>query len=267
MFTHPKQKSPSQSTKQSKNDKIQRRKALNRALARQQSRSSTSDQDAMNRAMADFHGDSLADLAYAHLSSKMGLTSEPLDTAFRAGLSMMQQMRPRDPLERLALSQALMAHARVAWLTMVLARATPPELSVISEATERAAGTFARMMRAIAEHRQPRNSSAAVSIAQANLGHQQIVQNVQTEKCQGKKNVDDQTRIDAKSAAIATKSLPADAKGIEVSASGYPKITALDEKHRSENRARKIQGREERVQARPAIDSRRRTAEADPSND
>jgi hypothetical protein len=197
----------------------------------------------------------------------MGLRSEQFEAAFRAGLSLMEKMRPRDPLERLALMQALLAHARAALLTIKLAGAQASELPVISEATERAAGTFARLMRAFDDHRQPRNSSATVSIGQANLGHQQIVQNVQIEEAGGKKNVDKQTRIQAKSPTIAIKTLPPHETGTQIPASDHPKITAMDEKQRSENPKRKIQGREKRHETRPAVSGRRRASKTLASHD
>lgn len=113
-----------------------------------------------------------------------------MELALAAILSFQKQMHPKDGLERLALSQILMAHARTAWLTKLLAAETEATtLAVISEAAERASGTFARLTRAIAEYRQPKTSHATVSIGQANLAGQEVIQKVERQevhqtKCQ-----------------------------------------------------------------------------------
>jgi hypothetical protein len=48
-------------------------------------------------------------------------------------------------------------------------------------------------MRAIGKYRQPTNSGMAISIGQANLAQQQVVQNIR--EVPQKKNVDERTRI------------------------------------------------------------------------
>lgn len=127
--------------------------------------------DAKDRALAEGHPDLQAEGAYVHLANKMCPPQEQLlEAAASATLSFQKQMRPKDALERLALTQALMAHGRVAWLTKLATSQTDvPSLVTINEACELASGTFVRLMRPIGEYRRPTNSGPAISIGQANL--------------------------------------------------------------------------------------------------
>ena len=109
----------------------------------------------------------------------MGLPQELAESTALATLTFQEEMCPRDALERLALSQMLLVHGRVAWLSKLLpAQADAGSLGVVSEACERALGSFLRLMRAFREYREPKNSSTTVSIGQANVAGQQVVQNL-----------------------------------------------------------------------------------------
>jgi hypothetical protein len=206
--------------------------------------------------LAKFHPDLLADVAYLNLASKISV--EQLELALPAALIFQKQMRPRDALERLALTQVLMAHARTAWLTKVLVnQADPSHLAVISEATERTASTFARLMRAITDYRQPRTS---VSIGQANLAQQQIVQNkVAREKENSKRTNFEVCRraapvqVDARRAALSSGDRQANA--------------TLATEHRRKNPSRKKPLGNERDEARCAVSRGNRTTKDDERND
>jgi hypothetical protein len=125
-------------------------------------------------ALSNFHPDLLADVAYFRLSEKLLPGDKLLAAAFGAGLKLQIQQRPTCALERLTLTQVLLAHGRVCSLTEQLAKQTAPgAIATISQAVERAARTFEQLLRA---YRQPRNSGAGYSIGQVNLAHQQVVE-------------------------------------------------------------------------------------------
>lgn len=87
-------------------------------------------------------------------------------------------MKPRDPLEKLALEQLLLNHLRTLALSQQACAQTGPEMiEVLNGAADRASGAFRRLMIAFGEYRKPRSQSI-VAIGQANVASQQIVQNV-----------------------------------------------------------------------------------------
>jgi hypothetical protein len=163
------------------------------------------------------HATFLGDAAYLHVSQQMSLPQELLEAANLGALSFPEQMHPKDALESLALTQALLAHSRAAWLTKLLTNQSDVNsLGVISDACEHASSTFGRLMRAIAEYRRPAACAPTVSIAQANVANQQIIQN--GAKLEAKNKNGERTRIGNPGAAVTTKVLPANAKGAAVPA-------------------------------------------------
>ncbi len=187
------------------------------------------------------HPDLVGDAAYLLVTDKMLLPEEMRDASTLGAASFHKQMRPTDPLERLALSQALLAHARAAWLTKLLTDQTDAQsLGVISEACERATGSFARLMRSFGEYRRPSSSGTRVSIGQANLAHQQVVQNFPKGEEKEKNGV--RTRIAHKGTAVADR-LSADTEGPKVIAGFHPENAALEEKHGASNARGKGQTR------------------------
>ena len=214
--------------------------------------SSKPNEDSKSRVLAKMHPELLGDVAYLYLSNKMSPIQELLEAAGPGALSLQEQMRPKDALERLALTQALLAHGRAAWLTKLLTRHTNAQsLAIISEACERAAGTFARLMRAIAEYRRPPNSSTTV-IGQANLAEQQVVQNIAKQELQ-EKNDDKRTKITTKGAAVTAEILPADAERAGVAADRHPTNAPVEEEHRTSNAGRKSQSQDECPKTRRAV--------------
>jgi hypothetical protein len=225
------------------------------------------DQKSMSLILEKLHPELLGDLSYHFLSRAMSLTGEHLEAAVPSALSFQEQMQPKDGLERLALTQALLAHARAAWLTKLLtSQMSAQSLAIISEACERASGTFGRLMRAIAEYRRPPSSSATVSIGQANLAHQQVVQNIQKQELQGK-NDDERTKITTKGAAVTAEVLSADAEGAGVAADLHPTNAPMEEEHRTSNAGRKSPSQDKRTKTRRALRRSRRPQATDEDND
>jgi len=211
------------------------------------------DQDLASQAMAAAHPDLLTDAAYVGLSAKMFPAQELLlKSATDATLAFQRQMHPKDALERLALAQVLMTHARAAWLTKLATTQTDvPSVVAINEACERASGTFVRLMRGIGEYRQPPSPSTTVSIGQANVAQQQIVQNIR--EVPGEKNVDERTRIRGNRTAAKAKAISAVREGIEVSARRRLANPAVDKEHRSAKPGRQGSHPHERAETRRAI--------------
>lgn len=202
------------------------------------------------------HPVTLASAAYIHFSGQMGLPQELAEATGPATLTFQEEMHPRDALERLALSQMLLVHGRVAWLSKLLpAQADAASLGIISEACERALGSFLRLMRAFREYREPKNSSTTVSIGQANVAGQQVVQNLMKEERRGKEN-DEQTRIMRETGAASPPPLPANEGRIALPADRHSTKPAVDKKHGSKNGRRKGAGSDECSPSRPTISRR-----------
>ena len=153
----------------------------------------------------------------------------------------------------------LLVHGRVAWLSKLLpAQSDAASLGIVSEACERTLGSFIRLMRAIREHREPKNSSTTVSIGQANVAGQQVVQNLMKEERREKEN-DEQTRIMRETGATSTPPLPANEGRIALPADRHSTKPAVDKKHGSKNGRRKGASSDECSPSRPTI-SRRHSA-------
>jgi hypothetical protein len=201
--------------------------------------------------------------AYLHLSMKMSLPEQFREAMGAGALSFLEAMRPKDPLECIAHSQALLAHARAAWLTKLLTAQTDPHsMQVVSDACERAAGTFGRLMRAIGEYQRPAGPTTTVSIGQANMAHKQIVQNAM----QLGKRDDEQTRIE-NPGAIASAALSPHAEGKALPPNRHSANAAVDAQYRSKNRGGKSASRDECSSTRPAISRRYRNAKAGQRDD
>jgi hypothetical protein len=141
--------------------------------------SNKSEQDSKSQFLAAFHPQLLGNLPYFFLAKSMSMGGELLEAAAPAVLAFQERMCPTDALEELALSQALITHARAAWLATLATKQTDAQsVAIVNEAADRASGTFARLMRAIREHRKPTNPTTTVSIGQANVAGEQVVQNM-----------------------------------------------------------------------------------------
>jgi len=109
------------------------------------------------------------------------------------------------------------------------------------------------LMRAFREHREPKNSSTSVSIGQANLAAQQVVQqHIQQPEVQQKQNGDDQTRMLPNTAA-STPALPTNAERIALPAVGHSTNATMGEKHRTEIAGREKSSGDECALSRPTV--------------
>jgi hypothetical protein len=206
------------------------------------------------QALERAHPMSLAGVAYIHVSNKMALPQELADAAGPGACAFLEAMPPRDPLEHLALSQLLLTHGRVAWLSKLLtAQAEPQSFAIVSDACEKALGSFVRLMRAFREYREPRNAGPTVSISQANLAQQQVVQNFSRQEVSRNENGDEQSRIHPAEITSAEKILPADASRPEgFTGHGREKQT-MGVEHGASNSGRKMPSSHERTPARPTF--------------
>lgn len=204
----------------------------------------------------------LASAAYLHVANEMGLPQELADAVIPATISFQEEMRPRDALERLALSQLLLTHSRASWLSqLATAQKDPQALGIISEACERASGSFVRLMRAFREHREPKNPSTSVSIAHANVAENQVVQNLLKQEAREGGKDDERTRKLQDTAAF-TPALPANAGRTALPAANHSPNATVEKKHRAENRGRKGANSAERYKSRAAVSGHDRAAEA-----
>jgi hypothetical protein len=175
-------------------------------------------------------------------------------------------MHPKDPLDALAITQALMAHVRAVWLTELATKQSNVQaLGIINEAADRASGTFVRLLRAIPEYRQPKNPSATLSIGQANVAQQQLVHNVQ--KREGTKENDEQTRINRRGAVVEAKALPVVQKRAKGTQGCDPGNETVGEEHGAKKPGRKSCRRNERAAPRRAVSRSHRAAKAGSTDD
>ena len=242
-------------------------RAASQALAprspSQMQKSKRTEAEALTLISEKLHPDLLCDLAYMRLSRCMGMTGDNLEAAVPAAFNFQQDMRPKDGLERLALSQALLAEGRATWLTKLATTLKDAKsLGIVLEACERATGTYMRLMGAIREYRQPSSQSTTVSIA--NVAHQQqIVQ--QVGNFEGRKN-DEQTRIE-NGGIIDAEVVSSVAERTEVTEEINPQKAAVDTKLRAEKLTRKTPKRDERTQTRRAVRRHRRIPKAGEGHD
>jgi hypothetical protein len=125
-----------------------------------------------------FHPQFLGFRAYFKLSEAVG--DHLLDTAgVGAGKFIVDRIHETDPLQGLAHTLALLAHARAAWLThQAVGEKDVRSLAVHLNGAERATNTYMQLMKAITEHQNAKTPNAKISIKQANVAQQQIVQNI-----------------------------------------------------------------------------------------
>lgn len=126
------------------------------------------------------HADFLGGATYQALSESAFNLKVFVDTAIPCALRLVEQQNPKDPLEKLAVIQAVWTYARHARLAQLASRQNNVKaLQAINEACDRAANTYRRLMLAIAEYRRPPAAESPMAIRQANIAQQQVVQNVE----------------------------------------------------------------------------------------
>jgi len=179
---------------------------------------------------------------YLHVVNNM-LSEKMLEATNLSILAFYEEISTRELLERMPYTQSLLAHARVAWLTKLLTKQTDAHaLGIVSEACERAAGTFGRLTRAISEYRKPAGPATQVSISQ---GNQVLVQNLVKVE-----NHDEQTEIGA---IAKIEALPFNAQGAALPFAGSTQDETLEMEQRTQNTTRKSNGRTKRISTRREI--------------
>ena len=190
--------------------------------------------------------DFLGTAAYLLMAEKMSLGPELLEAAGLGAISFQEHMQSKDGLERLAISQLLVTHGRVMWLSKLLTEQTNTKaIATISASIDSALSTFVRLMRALDEYRRPRGPNTSVSIGQANVASNQVVQNIQNQEVTPKYG--NQTKSAPDQAAINTAIVSANTKRTAVTHSDYQTGKALDKKYGTKEPRRKGPGSDERA--------------------
>jgi hypothetical protein len=190
--------------------------------------------------------DFLGTAAYLLVADKMSLGPELLEAAGLGAISFQEHMQSKDGLEGLAISQLLVTHTRIMWLTKMLSEQTNTKaIATISASIDSALSTFVRLMRAVDEYRRPRSPGTTVSIGQANVASNQVVQNIQNQEVTPKYG--NQTKSAPDQAAINTAIVPANTKRIAVTPGDHQTGKALDQKHGTKEPRRKGSGGNERA--------------------
>ena len=190
--------------------------------------------------------DFLGTAAYLLVADKMSLGPELLEAAGLGAISFQEHMQSKDGLERLAISQLLVTHGRVMWLSKLLTEQTKTKaIATLSASIDSALSTFARLIRALDEYRRPRGANTTVSIGQANVAGNQLVQNIQNQEVTPKYG--NQTKSAPDQAAINTEIVPADTRGIALTPNGHQPKAPMDKKHGTKKPRRKGSGSDERA--------------------
>jgi hypothetical protein len=189
--------------------------------------------------------DFLGNAAYLLLADKMALGPTLLEAAGLGAISFQEHMETGDGLERLAISQILVTNARVMWLSKLLTEQTNTKaIAIISAAIDSGISTFVRLVRTLDEYRRPRIANTTVSIGQANVAGNQLVQNIQNQEATVKHG--NQSKIDLNRAPINAEVVPANTRGITVTPKSHSTNTAVDKKHGATKPRRKGPGGDER---------------------
>jgi hypothetical protein len=93
-------------------------------------------------------------------------------------LDLFERFKPRDSIEEMLVAQMIQTHARLMYLNTFAHQQKNIKWAVMMhEAADRAANTFRRQMLALSEYRRPPREKSFTAIGQANIAHQQVVQN------------------------------------------------------------------------------------------
>ena len=115
----------------------------------------------------------------------------------------------------------------------------------VSTAIDSGVSTFTRLMRTLDEYRRPQIANTTVSIGQANVAGNQLVQNIQNQETTARHG--NQTKIGLNRAPINAEVIPAHTRGIAVTPNSHPTNAAVDKKHGATKPRRKGSGSDERT--------------------
>jgi len=118
-------------------------------------------------------------------------------------------MNPKDPAEEMLVSQLVLAHTRAMHLAdMAMSQTSLDQIRIINEYADKAANTYRRLMLALNEYRRPlKGGDSYTQIQQANIAHQQIVDN---REVSDEKNTTNKQRCKT---AVNEETLPTDTQG------------------------------------------------------
>jgi hypothetical protein len=127
------------------------------------------------------HGPHLSGLVYRDQMRLIvdGLVYE--DTALDYAADFVERVAPQNALEELLAKELLWSHTRAAALSIRACKETAPQrVRTINHAADGASNTSRRLVRALMDCRRPqRGGDTFMSIGQANVAGQQVVQNQQ----------------------------------------------------------------------------------------
>lgn len=174
-----------------------------------------------------------------------------------------EAMKPRDALEKLALEQLMVQHARVLALSRQASTNSNLDIvKVLNEACDGASSSFRRLMTSFRDHRRPKDFGASFTIGQANVAQKQVIQTVQNREL-SRGNYDEQTRIGQSCPTARTAALPLIGEGPALPAINHPKDAAVDAQHRASICGWKGTRREKPNPARRAVRRKNRIHKAD----
>ena len=173
-----------------------------------------------------------------------------------------EAMKPRDALEKMALEQLMVQHARVLALSRQASVNTNVDIvKVLNEACDGASNSFRRLMTAFRDHRRPKGSGA--SFSQMNIAEKQVVNNLQIREVQHDENSAEQTTIVHRREAA----LSPQPEGFGIPAGFDSAPPPMDQVQRPPIDSRKGAGRNERVPARRAIGRNHRAPKVSAADD
>ncbi len=183
------------------------------------------------------HGVALIGSLYRHqLSAVVGDDKELLDTAWAYAVDLIAEFQPRDPVERMLVSQMIQTHARTMYLNAFMTQQQNLKwAAMMNDAADRASNTFRRQMLALAEYRRPpRPARQFTAIGQANIAAHQVVQN--------NGNPENEKTTNEQGCGGESKALPPDGGRPGVAATVGPAREAMGVEHRAEDGGRQGDG-------------------------
>jgi hypothetical protein len=180
----------------------------------------------------------LSSVAYSMLAIKSFPQQDQLDSVVQANVSLLEEMQAQDPLERLVLSQLLLAHGRAVWLTNAMRTQSKVEMiPFLSEAAERASGTVVRLQRAFSEYRE---KSGAIKAKKENADFR--------ERYAGQKSAEHRPRR-----TVSNPALPAQPKRPQLPPSRHSTQSAMDNEYRAADTRGEASSGNERPPARAKV--------------
>jgi hypothetical protein len=194
--------------------------------------------------------DAFVNIVGAHVFSEQmyGLVREndakvALKTAEQFIQAIRDSVLPRDAIEEMLVVQMAWTHARLAKLSAIANNQEQRRnMQAVHDACDHAANTFRRQMLTLAEYRRPALPGNFMAIKQANIAHQQVVQNVENP----------QNEIASNEQGSARAALPPVVEGIELPAGNGAEKQAVAAEHRPQDNSWQGPIQAERNEARRA---------------